>query len=631
MEVKTSSNPRTKKNVNKKQTLRNREYYDSQDIADELYARSKRGENFTKLLEYIWDEKNIELAFRNIKSNNGSMTPGLDKKDIQWLASKTNEELVKYVRGRLANFQPSPVKRVEIPKENGKTRPLGIPTIGDRLIQQCILQVLEPICEAKFYQHSYGFRPNRGSKHAIARCYSLINKNHLYHVVDVDIKGFFDNINHGKLLKQMYTLGIRDKRLICIISKMIKAPIKLPNGKIEHPAKGTPQGGILSPLLANIVLNELDWWVASQWEEFPTKKQYKTGKTNAKGAPVTDNSSRYRAMRDTKLKEMFLVRYADDFKIFCRSHNDAVKAYNAVTQWISTRLKLEISDEKSRITNLKRSYTEFLGFKIGTQMKGSKRVVESHMCDKSKKKLTKQFQEMFREAKHQDKPYYTLKINASIYGRQQYYNTATLVSLDFAEIDFLVNKARKHALRKRGGKNGIMQDLYIKMYGESKSKIKYLNKVAVFPIHFVRYNTPINFSQNICNYTPEGRKYIHDNLSKNCVDPKIMQYLLNNPNPNQSVLFNDNRISLYVAQNGKCYVLGEKLEIGKMEVHHKTPKQFGGTDKYSNLVFVNDDIHKLIHMTDKVKMDKVIGIYKLDAKQLAKVNKLREMALNFTM
>lgn len=371
--------------------------------------------------------------------------------------------------------------------------------------------------------------------------------------------------------------------------------------------------------------------MASQWEEFPTRHKYKTGKLNAKGMPVTDNSAKYRAISTTNLKEMFLVRYADDFKIFCRTHKSAVKAYNAVTQWIGERLKLEVSDEKSKITNLKTNYTEFLGFKIGTQVKNKKRVVKSRISDKAKRKLVKQFKEMFKDAKGRDLPYYTIRLNASIYGRHQYYNTATLVSRDFAEIDFLVSKVRKHAVKKKGSKKGIKQDLYINMYGESGAKELYLNGVAIFPIHFVRYNTPINFSQNICNYTPEGRKYIHDNLSKNCVDPNIMNYLLRNPNPNQSVLFNDNRISLYAAQNGKCFVLGEKLVIGEMEVHHKRPKSLGGNDEYTNLVFLNKDIHRLTHMTDLDKINGVLQKYNLNAKQLAKINKLRTMALNFTI
>ena len=293
---------------NKKQRkLRNAEYYDIQGILDKLYADSKNGKIFTNLVELICLPQNVELAYRNLKKNSGSKTAGVDDKNIDDLAKLTNEQIIEYVRKRLNYYKPHKVRRVEIPKKNGKMRPLGIPTIYDRLIQQCILQILEPICEAKFYPHSYGFRPNKCCEHAMARAYKLAQNHKLHHVVDVDIKGFFDNVNHGKLLKQMWTLGLRDKKLICIVSQMLKAEI----AGIGVPTKGTPQGGILSPLLANIVLNELDWWIASQWEIFPTKYQYKSD-VMRKGKPGISHGHRYRAQRETKLKECYIVRYADD-------------------------------------------------------------------------------------------------------------------------------------------------------------------------------------------------------------------------------------------------------------------------------------------------------------------------------
>lgn len=262
----------TKDKAQKKAKLRHAEYYDFQEIQDKLYADSLKGREFKHLVEIVSTPENIRLAYRNIKANHGSKTAGTDGRTIKDLEKLSDEKLVALVQRKLDWYEPQSVRRVEIPKgtDPTKKRPLGIPTILDRLIQQCVLQVLEPICEAKFHDHSYGFRPNRSQEHAIALVYKNIQLSHYYFVVDIDIKGFFDNVNHGKLLKQMWTLGIRDKKLLSIISAMLKAEV----AGIGFPEKGTPQGGIISPLLSNIVLNELDWWVASQWEEFPTRRKY---------------------------------------------------------------------------------------------------------------------------------------------------------------------------------------------------------------------------------------------------------------------------------------------------------------------------------------------------------------------
>lgn len=233
-----------KKKPLKKQKIRNSEYYDMQLVFDELYAASVKGQRFCNLVELIKRPENIKLAYRNIRKNSGSRTAGVDNKTISDLNKWNENALVAHVQRKLDWYIPNAVRRVEIPKDNGKTRPLGIPTIMDRLIQQCILQVLEPICEAKFFKRSNGFRPNHSAENAIAQAERMIQNVGCHYVIDIDIKSFFDNVNHGKLLKQMWTHGIRDKKLLSIISAMLKAEV----AGIGFPEKGTPQGGIISPL-----------------------------------------------------------------------------------------------------------------------------------------------------------------------------------------------------------------------------------------------------------------------------------------------------------------------------------------------------------------------------------------------
>src|SRR5699024_660402 len=238
----------------------------------DLYEKASNNDSFNNIYDIITSRENILLAFRTIKSNKGSKTPGTDGKPIDNIKELTENELVSIIQTKLENYQPKKVRRKWIEKENGKFRPLGIPCILDRIIQQSFKQVLEPIAEAQFYKHSYGFRPVRSTHHAMARVQFLINQAQLHYVVDIDSKGFFDNVKHNLLIKPIWNLGIHDRKGIACISKMLKAEID----KEGIPFKGVPQGGILSTLLSNIVLNDLDQWVAGQWEFFPLSKNYKS-------------------------------------------------------------------------------------------------------------------------------------------------------------------------------------------------------------------------------------------------------------------------------------------------------------------------------------------------------------------
>lgn len=600
----------------KKDTLRYNEYYGTQEIFDNLYARAKRDENFYKLYEIIISEENILLAYRTIKSNRGSTTKGSNTHTIKDIKQWSEKEIVEYVRKRLSNYHPQSIRRIFIPKHDGKMRPLGIPTIEDRIIQQCIKQVLEPICEAKFYDYSFGFRPNRSAKHAIARCYHLMQRADLHYVVDIDLKGFFDNVSHSKLLKQIYSLGIRDKKVISIISKMLKCEV-IGEGIQE---KGTPQGGILSPLLSNIVLNELDWWVDSQFYGMPTRHKYSCQLTQG------------RALKGTNLKEMHIVRYADDFKIFCRDYKTACKIKIAIEEWLKERLKLEINQEKSKIVNLKENYSDFLGLKMKVHRKGIKKysgndkekyTIKSCVSNKAINNLTDKIKGQIKVIQHSDRPKVELaKLNQMIFGYHNYYDSASHVCKSFHDIEYNVLKYMKNRLKPFATKSGTKNNVVEKYYGNSKA-IKYYCQYALIPISYIKTRPPMQFKRETCDYTEKGRKIVHDYL-KITITSRIadmMRYF----SKHESVEYNDNRISVFSAQNGQCAITKWVLKTFNFHCHHKVPKHLGGDDSYQNLVIVEGRIHKLIHATDDTLIDRSIKELGLNKTQINKINQYRKL------
>jgi group II intron reverse transcriptase/maturase len=613
----------------KRQKIRNSEYYDMQSTFDRLYAESVEGKIFKKLIDIIKSPDNIKLAYRNMRKNSGSKTAGTDKKTISDLSKWTDNALITHVQKKFDWYIPNTVRRVEIPKDNdpAKKRPLGIPTIMDRLIQQCVLQVLEPICEAKFFKRSNGFRPNHSAENAIAQAERMIQNVNCHYVVDIDIKSFFDTVNHGKLLKQMWAMGIQDKKLLNIISAMLKAEV----AGIGFPDKGTPQGGIISPLLSNIVLNELDWWIVSQWEEMPTKMNY-IRRIYANGTP--DKSNTFRALRTTSLKECYIVRYADDFKIFCKTYNDAVKMFEATKLWLMDRLGLETSPEKSKIVNVKRHYSEFLGFKLKVRKKGKqsngkpKYVIKACVKDKALLKIREKSKFIIgqlRQTYDAKNEYRFIQLyNSYIMGIHNYYCIASHVNLDFQKIAFDVKKSLYNRLKHRLLKKGSITNKYIKnKYGKSR-EIRYLGGHALIPIAYVQHRVPMDKTQNVNKYTSQGRAEIHKNLSGNYVE--ALYHLMNNPCGTQSVEYNDNRISMFVAQQGKCAVTGIPLEASQVDCHHIITIEDGGNDSYQNLVIVSEYVHALIHAKIGVTIRHYMNLINPNSKQLEKINKFRFFA-----
>ena len=586
--------------------IRNKEYYEMSAISDELYAKSLKGKRFRKLYPLIIQRENILLAYRQIKKNTGAKTAGMNGQTIDDIAKMTEDELISMIRKRLSSYIAEPICRVYIPKKDGKKRPLGIPNIIERIIQQCMKQVLEPIVEAKFHKHSYGFRPMRNAHHAMGRFQTLINNVKLHYVVDIDIKGFFDNVNHTKLRRQLWNIGIQDKQVLAIISKMLKAEIE----QQGITRKGTPQGGVLSPLLANVVLNELDTWVSSQWEDFPTKHKY-TGK------------HKYRALKKTTLKEGYIIRYADDFKILTRTYNEAMKWYNATINFLEKQLKLTVSTEKSGITNIRKKKSEFLGFEIkAVQKNKQKYTARSYICKKSKQIIKDKLKRAVKEVcENPDKIYF---LNTRILGMHNYYRIATNVSTDFSEIDYKLKhymKTQFKAIGKYAKPYNIQQKTYRKFY-QATSRTWRIKNVWVYPIGNIKMRIAMNFKPKMTPYTPEGRVLFYKGIGFNIKIEliKIMKQRLYG----YSIEYKDNRLSRYVMVQGKCEMTGLFLTAEEVNGHHVIPLQNNGNDKYDNLRIVHEDVHKLIHATRKQTQLKYIKQLNLNQTQIDKVNELRK-------
>lgn len=330
-----------------------------------------------ELIEKILHRDNLNEAFKRVKSNKGSAgIDGITTEELLEHLKENKDKILGQIRAR--KYKPKPVKRVQIPKSNGKKRNLGIPTTIDRVIQQAISQVLSPIYEKKFSENSYGFRPNRSGNDALKRIKEIADEGNTW-VVDLDLEKYFDTVNQSKLI-QILSEEIKDGDVISLIHKYLKSGIMIDGIKVNSD-KGVPQGGPLSPLLANIYLNEAD----QELEKWGYK----------------------------------FVRYADDMLIFARNRKAAERYYKRVKKLLEGKLKLKVNEEKTSIRKL--SQTKYLGYGFyhnnGTQLKVHK---------ESLKKLKAKLKAVTSRSNALGYRQRRIKINQIVRGWIQYFKLANM-------------------------------------------------------------------------------------------------------------------------------------------------------------------------------------------------------------
>ena len=344
----------------------------------------------------------MRQAFKAVKKNRGAA--GLDKVSIKMFESNLEqnlEALMKDLKSR--TYQPIPLKRVHIPKGKGKLRPLGIPAVGCRVAQEVVRRLINPIFEKMFHDCSYGFRPGRNCHMALEKL--LVYAHDGYQVVfDADIKAFFDNISH-KLIMKLVAAQIADGNILGLIEKFLRSGV-MEDGVLKPTTKGTPQGGVISPLLANIVLNHLDWQLESNGFKF--------------------------------------VRYADDFVVLCKSMRQAEKAHELVQRIVQQDLHLELSPQKTKIVRLSQGF-EFLGFYISSR--------STRMRNKSVEKFKMKIRSLTKRSYNLDAEL-IVKLNRVIRGTVNYFNASfASVITQFRKLDAWIRKRIRCMKYKRISRN----------------------------------------------------------------------------------------------------------------------------------------------------------------------------------
>lgn len=313
------------------------------NVSGSSHRRNDQNTRQNGLLEEILSNYNMNIAYKRVKANKGSHGVDVMKVDelLTYLIQNGEQIRQSILSGR---YNPQAIRRVEIPKDNGKTRKLGIPVVVDRVIQQAIAQILTPIYEGKFSENSYGFRPNKSAHQAIKKCEEYINSGYEW-AVDIDLAQFFDKVNHDKLI-QIMSRDIKDGRVLSLVSKYLKAKVSV-NGRLEESMLGTPQGGNISPLLSNIMLNELD--------------------------------------QELSKRGLHFVRYADDCNIYVKTRKAAERVMKSITKFIEEKLLLEVNREKSKVDRPWK--LKFLGISFYNSKNGARIRIHEKSLVKFKKKL----------------------------------------------------------------------------------------------------------------------------------------------------------------------------------------------------------------------------------------------------
>jgi group II intron reverse transcriptase/maturase len=586
-------------------------------LQDGMYQQTKEAleknelPRFKDLLEIISSETVILSAIHKLKANKGSQTPGSDGETMREnILEQDYPEVISRVQAALKDYHPNPVRRVYIPKPGkSEKRPLGIPAVADRVIQECVRSVIEPILEAQFFAHSYGFRPMRDAHMAFERIQAITYSTGYHWIIEGDISKFFDSVNHTILLKKLWHMGIRDRRVLMVIKQMLKAGIM---DELKVNPLGTPQGGIISPLLANAYLDTLDQWIIREWEGKKTKTEYKR------------NNDKLRALRKSSgLKPAYLIRYADDWVLVTPTKSNAEKWKRRIAKYLGCRLKLTLSEEKTYITDIHKKPIHFLGFTYKV-VKGKSRTGYVSRTNPDPKRLKAKVAEIRQEIRklRRIKPGTKgckealvsgiIRISSMIRGVIQYYQAATWANIALAKYAYSLGYTAYKALKRHGGKWTPANEVsnLTSVHSQYRSKIPAIEygeqKVGITSLAYCKWKKVELKNQEETPYTHAGREKYGERTGKKPLGIRADEML--SPTGVERIARGYSKEGIYNLEyylnrpyafnrdKGKCKVCGEILWSENVHIHHIDPKlPLSLVNRVPNLATTCIDCHQMIH------------------------------------
>jgi RNA-directed DNA polymerase len=534
-------------------------------------AQAQPGHRFTDLYHLVCCEVWLAQALQAVLHNAGSRTAGIDGVSRKQLADEgAQARLIRELRGELkaGTYRPQPVRRHWIPKANGKLRPLGIPTIKDRVVQMVLKLLLEPIWESDFLDCSQGFRPGRRTMDCIRTCQSRITTQNKYlWVIEGDIRGCFDHVQHAILLR-LVRRRVKDERIVGLIEAMLKAGV-MEGELFQHTAEGTPQGGILSPLLANIYLHEFDrWW----WEGY--------------GSLTTNQKAK---RRREGIGNCILSRYADDFVLLCNGPRAEAERLRAeARQVLADKLQLELSLEKTHITHASDGF-DFLGFHLQWRLpKHGKPWLRVTPSDKSVERFKRTIKTLTRRNTFYQSPLEKINsLNRMMRGWNQYYEYVSATHIA-SKLTYWAHDRLFLWLKKRH-KQGARWVIAHYRYREQRGRYDRWNLAVKDGKGQMVYLYQLT---DLHRHPYYARKHPHPNLSApepaaafpDTPFPAVWEGRTTPEKADWAVL----RLSELEHDHYRCVYCGS---TDYLDVHHIRPRSQHGTDQMDNLVTLCRSCH----------------------------------------